>query len=211
MKHSKPWRMSLLWSESVTGVVCVAASPLRESPSGVEVARNKQMAWLLMDPNTKWVFSSQELSLMLFLHFYSSCAHPKPHFQQQSSGTFPLMLRFRCKCFFTFYFVMSSSWGLHYIHLYLSPGSFQSNVLSLSSSPHHIHYLLLLFFLITFCRPDLLPSCATQITLLSASPCTFMRKMTEPLFFNLIPDIWSLIFLFLQLLGNIRTWQVKEL
>lgn len=145
MKHSNPWRMSLLWSESVTGVVCTAASSLRESPSGVEVARNKQMAWLLMEPNTKWVFSSQELSSMLFLHFYSSCAHPKPHFQQQSSGTFLLMLRFRCKCFFTFYFVMSSSWGLHYIHLYLSPGSFQSNVLSLSSFSHHIHYLLLLF------------------------------------------------------------------
>lgn len=110
MKHSNPWRMSLLWSESVTGVVCTAASSLRESPSGVEVARNKQMAWLLMEPNTKWVFSSQELSSMLFLHFYSSCAHPKPHFQQQSSGTFLLMLRFRCKCFFTFYFVMSSSY-----------------------------------------------------------------------------------------------------
>lgn len=71
MKHSNPWRMSLLWSESVTGVVCTAASSLRESPSGVEVARNKQMAWLLMEPNTKWVFSSQELSSMLFLHFYS--------------------------------------------------------------------------------------------------------------------------------------------
>lgn len=186
MKHSNPWRMSLLWSESVTGVVCTAASSLRESPSGVEVARNKQMAWLLMEPNTKWVFSSQELSSMLFLHFYSSCAHPKPHFQQQSSGTFLLMLRFRCKCFFTFYFVMSSSWGLHYIHLYLSPGSFQSNVLSLSSFSHHIHYLLLLFFFlkITFCRPDLLPSCAIQITLTSASPCTFRRERLQNHYFS---------------------------
>lgn len=185
MKHSNPWRMSLLWSESVTGVVCAAASPLRESPSGVEVARNKQMAWLLMEPNTKWVFSSQELSSMLFLHFYSSCAHPKPHFQQQSSGTFLLMLRFRCKCFFTFYFVISSSWGLHYIHLYLSPGSFQSNVLSLSSFPHHIHYLLLLFLKkITFCRPDLLPSCAIQITLTSVSPCTFRRERLQNHYFS---------------------------
>lgn len=165
----------------VTGVVCAAASALREPPSGVAAASIKQMASLQIEPNTKSVFRWEidfPLSLLTVNSLLSVTVQLFSFFIMIS----PAWALFSFHSFFGGIFLhISEFWILYYPPFYVA--RWWPVLLSCLPipPPPPTHYILdlLLWFFTGCCLLDLLQPCVIWINNRYLHPCRLKKGLVN--------------------------------